>query len=71
MRPTLMDGMKVKSVKKKLKDKAFARNVNREELNVALEALEIDPAVFIEWMIKGLSEHEAGLNESGLSLFPS
>lgn len=32
MRPTGMDGMEVKSLKKKMKDKAFARAVNRETI---------------------------------------
>lgn len=32
MRPTRYDGMTVKSIKKKLKDKAFAANVSRENI---------------------------------------
>ena len=32
MRPTGMEGMEVKSLKKKMKDKAFAANVNREHI---------------------------------------
>lgn len=32
MRPTRYDGMSVKSVKKKMKDKAFAANVNRANI---------------------------------------
>lgn len=32
VRPTKMDGMKAKSLKKKMKDKAFARSVNRENI---------------------------------------
>lgn len=33
MRPNKFDDMKVKSVKKKLKDKRFAENVSREDIN--------------------------------------
>ena len=37
-----IDEVKPKSVKKKLKDKAFARNVDREDVRAGAELLEID-----------------------------
>lgn len=43
MRPARYDGMSVKSIKKKMKDKAFAANVNRANINQCIEAgLELD-----------------------------
>lgn len=43
MRPTRYDGMSVKSIKKKMKDKAFAGNVNRANINQCAEAgLDLD-----------------------------
>lgn len=39
MRPTGFEGMKPKSVKKKLKTKAFAANVSREDIQVGLELI--------------------------------
>lgn len=42
VRPNNLDDLKPKSVKKKLKDKAFAPGVNREEVKVGIEELAID-----------------------------
>lgn len=43
MRPTGLDGMEPKSIKKKMKDKAFAAAVNRENIRQCSEAgLELD-----------------------------
>lgn len=39
MRPTGMEGMKPKSIKKKLKAKAFAANVSREDITEGLELI--------------------------------
>lgn len=39
MRPTKFEGMEVSSVKKKLKDKRFAANVSREDINKGLELI--------------------------------
>jgi putative nucleotidyltransferase with HDIG domain len=48
--------VKVKSVKKKLKDKAFARAVNREDIKKGIEELGIDTDEHIQFVIKSLSE---------------
>jgi putative nucleotidyltransferase with HDIG domain len=42
MRPTGIDDMKPKSVKKKMKDKAFAAGVDREEVRNGAELLGVD-----------------------------
>jgi predicted hydrolase (HD superfamily) len=42
MRPTGMDGMEAKSVIKKLKDKAFAAKISREEIQYGVDKMGID-----------------------------
>ena len=64
------DGLKVKSIKKKLKDKAFARKVNREEIYKGAEELGIPIEEHIEFMIEALRKREEELNKEGLSLLP-
>jgi predicted hydrolase (HD superfamily) len=48
--------MKVSSVKKKLKEKAFAPGVNREEVTGAEEGLGIPLDEFLAVSIEGLQE---------------
>ncbi len=64
------DGLKVKSIKKKLKDKAFARKVNREEIYKGAEELGIPIEEHIEFMIEALRKREEELSKEGLSLLP-
>ncbi len=68
MRPTKFEGMKVKSVTKKLKDKAFARAVNRDEIKRGAEELGIDMKEHIERVIKALQAQQAYLESIGESL---
>lgn len=68
MRPTKLEGLKAKSVKKKMKDKAFARAVNREELISSMEKMGVEFADHIETIVNGLKDHEAMLNNQGTSL---
>lgn len=68
MRPTKLEGLKAKSVKKKMKDKAFARAVNRDELVSSVEALGVEFAEHIDVIVEGLKEREAVLSQEGLSL---
>ncbi len=68
MRPTKLEGLKAKSVKKKMKDKAFAKAVNREELTSSVEALGVDFADHVDTIVDGLIKHEATLQEDGYSL---
>lgn len=51
MRPDRYEGMDVKGVKKRLKDKAFAANVSREEVNDALSRTNISIDDLIEFII--------------------
>lgn len=54
VRPEKAVGMKVSSVKKKLKEKAFAPGVNREEIAQAEEKLEMPMEDFLRISIEGL-----------------
>ncbi len=54
LRPTGYDGMEPKSIKKKMKDKAFAASVNRETIRECTQAgLELD--VFLALAIRAMS----------------
>jgi len=53
--------LKVKSVKKKLKDKAFARGVNREEVMAGAEKLGVELDEHIQFLIDALRPNEATL----------
>ena len=63
VRPTGIEGMTPKSVKKKLKQPSFAAGVNRDEVREAAEELEVDFDDHLELMIEALCErrHELGL----------
>ena len=54
VRPTGLDGMKPKSVKKKLKDKAFAAAVNRDDIRQGAEELGVDLDTHITHVIEGM-----------------
>ncbi len=54
VRPTKLEGMKPKSVKKKLKDKAFAAAVSREDIRVGAEELGVDLDTHIANVIAGM-----------------
>lgn len=68
VRPTKLEGLKVKSVKKKLKDKAFARAVDREGIVKGADELGVDMTEHIQMVIDALVTREAELNEIGMSL---
>lgn len=51
-----LDNLEVKSVKKKMKDKAFAKAVNRDTLANTAEALGITIDEHIEFLIKALKD---------------
>jgi predicted hydrolase (HD superfamily) len=54
VRPDGLTGMKPKSIKKKMKDKAFARGVNREDIRAGAEALGVDLTEHIAVCIEAL-----------------
>jgi putative nucleotidyltransferase with HDIG domain len=56
VRPEKATGMKVSSVKKKLKEKAFAPGVNREEVTSVEESIGLPLDEFFEVSIRGLQE---------------
>jgi predicted hydrolase (HD superfamily) len=65
VRPTRsLDDMEVSSVKKKLKDKAFARSVNRDDIRQGVEELGVDLDEHIRFVIDALRpvQREIGLN---------
>ena len=58
MRPENMDGMSVKSFKKKFKDLKFAAKCNREVINRGFEMLGLEPSVVMQACIDGMSTHK-------------
>jgi len=59
-----LDDLEVASVKKKLKDKAFARSVNREDIRLGVEELGVDMDEHIRFVIDALRplQKQIGLN---------
>ena len=59
-----LDDLEVSSVMKKLKDKAFARSVNRDDIRQGLEELGVDADEHIRFVIDALRpvQTEIGLN---------
>jgi putative nucleotidyltransferase with HDIG domain len=67
VRPTGIEGMKPKSVKKKLKQPSFAAAVNREDIQRGIEELGVDQDEHIALVIEALEERsdELGLGPQG------
>lgn len=63
VRPNGISDMKVKSVKKKLKDQAFARGVDREDLTGGAEELGVEMSEHIAFVIEAMRgiQDELGL----------
>jgi putative nucleotidyltransferase with HDIG domain len=61
VRPTGIEGMKPKSVKKKLKQPSFAAAVNRDEVRRGIEELGVDQDEHIALIIDALAEHSEEL----------
>ncbi len=59
-----LDDLEVASVKKKLKDKAFARSVNRDDIRQGIEELGVDLDEHIRFVIEALRpvQTQIGLN---------
>ncbi|MBN2795747.1 MAG: HAD family hydrolase [Clostridia bacterium] len=68
VRPTKFEGMEIKSVKKKMKDKAFAAAVNREMIKKGAEELGVELDVHLQNVLDALIAHEAYLNTLSMSL---
>jgi predicted hydrolase (HD superfamily) len=70
VRPTKsLDDLEVSSVKKKLKDKAFARSVNRDDIKQGVEELAVEADEHIRFVIDALRpvQERIGLNQIVLS----
>jgi putative nucleotidyltransferase with HDIG domain len=63
VRPTGIEGLKPKSVRKKLKQPSFAAKVNREEIRRGIEELGVDEAEHMQLVIDAMEERadELGL----------
>jgi predicted hydrolase (HD superfamily) len=57
VRPEGVATLKAKSVRKKLKDKAFAAKVDREEIAKGIEMLGVDPSEHIQFIVDALKPH--------------
>jgi putative nucleotidyltransferase with HDIG domain len=65
VRPTGISDLKVKSVKKKLKDASFARGVNRDDVTRGAEELGVDFSDHIQLVIDAMREIQDGLGLAG------
>src|SRR4051795_10550126 len=65
VRPTGIEGMKPKSVKKKLKQPSFAAGVNREEVHEGAEELGVDFDEHVAFVIEALAGRADELGLSG------
>jgi putative nucleotidyltransferase with HDIG domain len=61
MRPEGLDGLKAKSVRKKMKQKSFAAAVNREDIVRGAEELGVDLNEHIEFVAEALRERSGAL----------
>ncbi|MEM6806776.1 MAG: HD domain-containing protein [Bacteroidota bacterium] len=61
VRPTKIEGLKAKSVRKKLKDKKFAAKVEREEIQVGVELLGVDLNEHIAFIVEVLERNKEEL----------
>lgn len=68
VRPQAFSGMTVKSVRKKLKDKAFAKAVDRDALEVSARELGVELPDHIQTVVQGLEKHEEYLRGHGFTL---
>ncbi|MCK8060922.1 MULTISPECIES: HD domain-containing protein [unclassified Fusibacter] len=68
MRPDRFEGLAAKSVKKKMKDKPFARAVDREELISSMEELGMEFNEHIAIIVDGLRVHNELIEKEGYQL---
>jgi len=67
VRPDGITSLKPKSVKKKLKDKAFAAKVDRQIIQDGIELLGVDSGQHIQFVIDALTPHAEELGIAGKS----
>ena len=61
VRPTGLEGMKPKSVRKKLKQPSFAAKVDREQIARGIEELGVDEGEHIQLIIDAMAQNAAEL----------
>ncbi len=61
VRPERLEGLKAKSVRKKMKQKSFAASVNRDDIVRGAEELGVDLNEHIEFVVAALREEDATL----------
>jgi putative nucleotidyltransferase with HDIG domain len=69
VRPTGIEGMKPKSVRKKLKQPSFAAKVDRDQIHRGIEDLGVDEGEHIQFVIDAMAERadELGLSAEQVS----
>ena len=65
VRPTGIEGMTPKSVRKKLKQPSFAAKVDRDQIRCGIEELGVDEAEHIQLVIDAMAERSEELGLSG------
>ena len=67
VRPAGLDGLKSKSVRKKMKQKAFAAAVNRDDITAGAEELGVELNEHIQFVVDAMAgiAGELGLSGSG------
>lgn len=68
VRPDRFEGLKFSSIRKKMKDKAFARAVSREGIEAGAGLMGLELAEHVDRVIGYLHQHEQFLQASGASL---
>ena len=61
VRPTGVEGLKPKSVRKKLKQPSFAAKVDRDQIRRGVEELGVDESEHMQLVIDAMAEHAAEL----------
>jgi putative nucleotidyltransferase with HDIG domain len=69
VRPTGIEGMKTKSVRKKLKQPSFAAKVDRDQIGRAISELDVEEGEHIQFVIDAMAERadELGLSAEQVS----
>ena len=62
VRPERLEGLKAKSVRKKMKQKSFAAGVNREDITSGAEELGVDLNEHIDFVVAALQERADALD---------
>jgi predicted hydrolase (HD superfamily) len=62
-----INNLEAKSVRKKMKDKAFARGCNRDDIELGAKELKIDLDIHIQNVIDAMRPHAEALGLSGVS----